>query len=141
MPRASLYFFSTLGRPSMIPARRSPRFRLVVIWAFRCRRPTLAYFSFPPPVTLIRFLTLLFVLFFVVIAALRSVRGGRSKTPEDRGQRSVRKPCTDLCPLSSVLCPLTLGPPRHLVLPPSPGVERETPETRARHPGSERRSV
>ena len=65
-PSAILYFFCTLGRSPMT-GLRSCRFRFPVMWAFRWRRPTLAYFSLPVPVTLNRFLTLLFVLFLLAM--------------------------------------------------------------------------
>src|SRR4051795_12598147 len=54
----------------MTPGVRSWRLRLAVMWAFKCRRPTLPCLSLPVPVTLTRFLTLLLVLFFVAMRYL-----------------------------------------------------------------------
>src|SRR4051812_10158527 len=42
--------------------------------AFKCRRPTLPYFSLPVAVTRTRFLTLLFVLFLVAIGPILRAR-------------------------------------------------------------------
>src|SRR3954467_636453 len=79
----------------MIPGVRSWRFRLAVMWALRCRRPTLPCFSLPVPVTLIRFLTLLLVLFLVAMCSLRAgERGGRPvlKSPRHSGKNPGTDP-------------------------------------------------
>src|SRR6478736_5373302 len=89
MPRAILYFLSTLGRPSMVASLRRLRFRLVFMWALRCRRPTFAWVSLSLAVILIRFFTLLLVLFFLAMFASNSCGGSRWEGWEARRLKTL----------------------------------------------------